>query len=56
MFESYGVTANEAAEALTKAMRLLPPPGEQDIALIKQNPTLTKWEKWKLIHEIRKNI
>ncbi len=49
----YGVTAKEASEALIAAMRLLPPPGKEDIELIKRNPTLNWWQKWKLIRQIK---
>ena len=35
MPNEYGITAKEATEALTAAMRLLPPPGKEDIELIK---------------------
>ncbi len=49
-----GVTAEEAATALTKAMRLLPPLGETEIELIKRNPNLSKFQKWRLIHMIKK--
>ena len=34
------VTMKEAAEALTKVMRLLPPLGESEIWMIKKNPSL----------------
>lgn len=40
MPNEYGITTKEAVEALTAAMRLLPPPGKEDIELIKRNPTL----------------
>ena len=53
MLNKYGVTAEEAAEALTAAMRLLPPPGKEDIELIKRNPTLNWWQKWKLTRQIK---
>lgn len=38
MPNEYGITAKEATEALTAAMRLLPPPGKEDIELIKKKP------------------
>lgn len=53
MPNEYGITAKEATEALTAAMRLLPPPGKEDIELIKRNPTLNWWQKWKLIRQIK---
>lgn len=48
MPNKYGITAKEAAEALTAAARLLPPPGREDIELIKRNHTL-KCEYWYII-------
>lgn len=44
MPNEYGITAKEATEALTAAMRLLPPPGKEDIELIKRNPMVAKVE------------
>lgn len=43
-----GVTLDDAAEAMKKVMGLLPPPGETDITLIKANPSLNWFQKWKL--------
>lgn len=53
MLNKYGVTTEAAAEALTAAMRLLPPPGKEDIELIKRNHTLNWWQKWKLTRKIK---
>ncbi len=44
----YGVTLGEAAEAMKKVMGLLPPPGETDTTLIKANPSLNWFQRWKL--------
>ncbi len=49
-----GITAAEAAEAIGRAMRLLPPIGEAEIENIKRNPSLTRFQKWRLIREIKK--
>lgn len=54
MFDKYGVTAVEATEALTAAMRLLPPPGKEEIELIKRNHTLNWQQKRKLIRQIER--
>ena len=40
MPNEYGITAKEATEALTAAMRLLPPPGKEDIAVSYTHLTL----------------
>jgi len=47
------ISAEEAASALQKAMSLLPPPGELEIKLIKRNPSLTLFQKIRLIHAIK---
>ena len=52
-----GITAAEAAEAaeaIGRAMRLLPPIGEAEIMNIKCNPSLSRFQKWRLIREIKK--
>ena len=54
MFNKYGATAAEAARALNAAMQLLPPPGKEEIELIKRNPTLNWWQKRKLIRKIER--
>ena len=51
---SYGVTLDEATEAMKKAMSLLPPPGATDIILIKANPSLNWFQKWKLCRFIKR--
>ena len=35
-----GVSTKELSEAVQKLMSLMPPPGEEDIELIKKNPCL----------------
>ena len=49
---NYGITLNEATEAIRNAMRLLPPPGEKDILLIKANQTLNWFQKCRLIRNM----
>lgn len=49
-----GITAEEAAEAIARAMRALPPLGEEEINNIKRNPSLSRFQKWRLIREIKK--
>ena len=49
-----GITAAEAAEAIGRAMRSLPPIGETEIENIKHNPSLSRFQKWRLIREIKK--
>lgn len=49
-----GITAEEMSEALTHIMKLLPPTGENEIVAIKNNPSLTIFQKRRLIKMIRK--
>ena len=49
-----GITAAEAAEAIGRVMRHLPPIGETEIENIKRNPSLSRFQKWRLIREIKK--
>lgn len=48
-----GITTEEMAEALTHIMKLLPPPGENEIIAIKNNPNLTIFQKRRLIKMVR---
>lgn len=50
---SAGITAAEAAEAIGRVMRALPPLGEEEINNIKRNPSLSRFQKWRLIREIK---
>ncbi len=49
-----GITAEEAAEAIARVMRHLPPIGETEIEQIKRNPSLSRIQKWRLSREIKK--
>lgn len=49
-----GVTMQEAADALTKMVRRLPPVGEEEIKMIKSNPSLSIIQKWLLIRKIKR--
>ena len=48
-----GVSTKELSEAVQKLMSLMPPPGEEDIELIKKNHFLSCWQKRKLIRKIK---
>ena len=50
-----GITAKDMAETLEHIMKLLPPPGEKEIFLIKNNPSLSIFQKHRLIKIIRGN-
>lgn len=51
--EGFGVTVKEYEKALSNAMKLLPPLGDEDIELVKRNPSLHWWQKMNLIHQIK---
>ena len=51
---SYGITTEEMCNAISKLPKI--PFFEIDIALIKGNPSLSLFQKWKLIREIKKNM
>ncbi len=48
-----GITAKDMAEALEHIMKLLPPPGEKEILMIKNNQSLSKFQKFRLIKIIK---
>lgn len=52
----YDITGEEAAEAISKVMKQLPPLGEDEISMIKRNPNLNFFDKWRLIRDIKKQI
>lgn len=51
---SSGITAEEMIEALVRSIKLLPPPGEGEVLMIKNNPSLTRLQKYRIIKKIRK--
>lgn len=54
MNRTNGVTMQEAADALAKVVRRLPPVGEEEIKMIKSNPSLSIIQKWLLIRNIKR--
>ena len=52
--KSYGITTKEMCNAISKLPKISFT--EMDIALIKGNPSLSLFQKWKLIREIKKNL
>lgn len=52
--KSYGITTKEMCNAISKLPKI--PFSKMDIALIKGNPSLSLFQKWKLIREIKKNM
>ncbi len=52
--KDFGTTTNEAAEAISRAMKKLPPPGDEEIILISMNPSLNFLQKRQLIKQIRR--
>lgn len=53
-FARAGVTTAEAAEAFNRAARLMPPPGQEEIVAVRMNPSLTRFQKWRIIRQIKK--
>ncbi|MBQ6318215.1 MAG: hypothetical protein IJI23_00295 [Lachnospiraceae bacterium] len=53
---NYGITAEKAAEAISKVVSKLPPPGEAEIAMISMNPSLNFFQRRRLIGEIRQDM
>ena len=49
-----GVPVNEATQAICSVMRALPPLGDAEIAMIRDNPSLNIFQKWWLIHKIKR--
>ena len=52
--QTSGVSMNEAMQAICLAMRTLPPLVDAEIAMIRNNPSLNIFQKWWLIHKIKK--
>lgn len=48
-----GVTTTEAEEAVARVVQMMPPPGPEEIALVRMNPSLTRFQKWRIIRQIR---
>lgn len=46
---AYGFTMEEVAQALSEVAKHIPPPGDNEIELIKRNPNLNFIEKFFLI-------
>ena len=53
-----GVSAGELAEAIDKFAKAAKQngDGEAEIALIRQNPALSRWQKWRLARKIKRRI
>ena len=51
---SLGVKAEEAVEVFARTMPYIPPLGETEEELIRGNPNISRFQKWRLIRGIRK--
>jgi hypothetical protein len=49
-----GVSADDAAAACEKVASFLQQIGETEISLIKSNPNISRFQKWRLIRNIRR--
>lgn len=53
-FKTLGMSAEQAADAFREFAAHLPPITEEDIQLVKLNPSLSWFEKFKIIRSMRK--
>jgi hypothetical protein len=51
---NYGVITEEMCNAVSRLPKI--PFTEMDIVLIRSNPSLSWFQKWKLVREIKKNM
>lgn len=54
IMREYGITASKSCEAIAHMPKI--PFSEMDIVLIRSNPSLSWFQKWKLVREIKKNM
>ena len=54
VMKSYGVTTEEMCNAVSNLHKI--PFSEMDIVLIRSNPSLSWFQKWKLVREVKKNM
>ena len=52
--KNYGVTTEEMCNAVSNLPKI--PFTEMDIVLIRSNPCLSWFQKWKLAREVKKNM
>lgn len=54
VMKNYGVTTEEMCNAVSNLPKI--PFTEMDIVLIRSNPSLSWFQKWKLVREVKKNM
>lgn len=54
VMKNYGVTTEEMCNAVSNLPKI--PFTEMDIVLIRSNPCLSWFQKWKLAREVKKNM
>ena len=54
VMKSYGVTTEEMCNAVSNLPKI--PFSEMDIVFIRSNPSLSWFQKWKLVREVKKNM
>ena len=54
VMKNYGVTFDEMCNVLSNLPKI--PFTEMDIVLIRSNPSLSCFQKWKLVREVKKNM
>lgn len=54
VIRGYGITFDEMCNAVSNLPKI--PFTEMDIILIRSNPSLSWFQKWKLVREVKKNM
>ena len=49
----YSISVDEARQAIYSVMKNLPPVGDEDIAMIRNNPSLNIFQKLRIINKIK---
>ncbi len=52
--KNYGVTTKEICDVISNLPKI--PFTEKDIILIRSNPSLSWFQKWKLVREVKRNM
>lgn len=52
--QTLGIPMDRVTQTICSVIRTLPPPGDAEIAMIRDNPSLNIFQKWWLIHKIKK--
>lgn len=56
IMKEIGVTTEEMGKAIAELAKNIPPPSQEDIDLIKKNPSLSFYQKAKIIRSMQKIV